>query len=56
MVYASMNEVEEAFKWLDKAYRDHEIEMYWLKVEPEFKTLYNDPRLQEMLDKVGFPD
>ena len=56
MVYASMNEVEEAFKWLDKAYRDHEIEMYWLKVEPEFKTLYNDPRWQEMLDKVGFPD
>jgi len=55
MVHASMNETEKAFKWLDKAYQDREIEMYWLMVEPEFKTLYDDPRWQEMLDKVGFP-
>jgi len=33
----------------------YEVEMYWLKVEPPFKPLYNDPRWQEMLDKVGFP-
>lgn len=44
-----------AFEWLDKAYKDHEVEMYWLKVEPPFEPLYNDPRWQEMLDKVGFP-
>ncbi len=29
--------------------------MYWLKVETPFEPLRNDPRWQEMLDKVEFP-
>ena len=55
MVYAQMGEFDTAFEWLEKAYQDHEVEMYWLKVEPPFKPLHNDPRWQQMLDKVGFP-
>ncbi|MDA0197126.1 MAG: hypothetical protein O2887_19250 [Bacteroidetes bacterium] len=55
MVYAQMGETDLAFKWLDKAYEDHEVEMYWLKVEPPFEPLRSDPRWQVMLDKVGFP-
>jgi len=43
-------------EWLEKAYQDHEVEMYWLKVEPPFEPLRGDPRWQEMLDKVGFPE
>ena len=56
MVYAQMGETDTAFKWLEKAYKDHEVEMYWLKVEPPFEPLRSDPRWQEMLDKVGFPE
>jgi len=55
MVYASRGETEQAFQWLEKSIEDNEIELYWLKVEPEFASLYDDPRWQEMLDKVGFP-
>ena len=55
MVYAQMGDIDTAFEWLDKAYADHEVEMYWLKVEPPFEPLRSDPRWQEMLDKVGFP-
>lgn len=54
LIYAQMGETEAAFKWLEKAYQDREVEMYWLKVEPPFKPLYNDPRWEEMLYKVGF--
>ena len=32
------------------------VEMIWLKVEPPFEPLRSDPRWQEMLDKVGFPE
>ena len=53
-IYAQMGEIETSFEWLDKAYEDHEVELYWLKVEPPFEPLHNDPRWQEMLDKVGF--
>ena len=56
MVYGSKGNIDEAFKWLEKSFMDNELELYWLKVEPEFESLYNDPRWQEMLDKVGFPD
>ena len=56
MLYAQMGEINLAFDWLDKAYREHEGHMYWLKVEPPFEPLRSDPRWQEMLDNVGFPD
>ncbi len=56
MIYAQMGEIDTAFEWLDKAYQDHEVEMYWLKVEPPFEPLHDDPRWQVMLDKVGFPE
>ena len=56
MVYASKGNTNESFKWLKKSYQDNEIELYWLKVEPEFESLHDDSRWQEMLDKVGFPE
>jgi TolB-like protein len=55
MIYAVMGNKDLAFTWLEKAYRNHEVEMYWLKVEPPFESLRGDPRYQAMLDKVGFP-
>lgn len=56
MIYSSKNNVDEAFRWLEKSFQDNEIELYWLKVEPEFESLYNDPRWKMMIDKVGFPE
>jgi len=56
MIHSSKSNVDEAFRWLEKSFQDNEIELYWLKVEPEFEPLYDDPRWQEMLDKVGFPE
>jgi len=56
MIYAQMGETDTAFHWLEKSFQDHEVEMYWLKVEPPFEPLRSDPRWQKMLDKVGFPD
>ncbi|MCZ6521198.1 MAG: hypothetical protein O6848_06870, partial [Bacteroidetes bacterium] len=55
MIYTVLGEIDLAFEWLEKSYQDHEVEMYWLKVEPPFEPIRGDPRYQEMLDKVGFP-
>jgi TolB-like protein/tetratricopeptide (TPR) repeat protein len=54
MVYAATGRKELALQWLEKAYTDHEVEMFWLKVEPLFKPLHDDPRFQELLTRVGF--
>ena len=56
MIYAQMGEPDLAFECLDKAFKEHEIEMYWLKVEPPFEPVHEDRRWDEMPDKVGFPD
>ncbi len=53
-VYTAMEKNDQAIQWLQKAYTDHEVEMYWLKVEPLFKPLHNDPRFQNLLTKIGF--
>ena len=56
MIYAQMGETDLAFEWLEKAYDAHEVEMYWLKVEPPFDPIRSNTRWQVMLDKVGFPE
>jgi len=54
-IHSTREEVELAFEWLEKAYEAKEVEMIWLKIEPAFEPLYEDPRYLEMLDRVGFP-
>ncbi|MBT8219013.1 MAG: hypothetical protein KJP00_04280 [Bacteroidia bacterium] len=54
MIYSQMGRYDRAFEWLYKAYEDREVEMYWLKVEPPFEPLYDDPRWNDLLNKVGF--
>jgi tetratricopeptide (TPR) repeat protein len=54
ITYSVMGEKDKAIKSLEKAFNDHEIEMYWLKVEPLFKPLHGDPRFENILKKIGF--
>jgi hypothetical protein len=56
MVYARMDEFEKSFEWLEKAYQDHEVEMYWLNVEPFFKPMHDDPRWESLVERIGFPE
>lgn len=55
LVYAAMKQQEEAIKWLEKSYDEHEVNMCWLKVEPLFKPLHDDSRFQSLLKRLGFP-
>jgi len=53
-LYTAMGDKEKAIQFLEKGYSDHEVEMYWLKVEPLFKPLRGDPRFENILAKIGF--
>ena len=52
-VYASRGDPKHAFEWLDRAYTQREFELYWLKVDRDFKALRNDPRFHAMLVKLN---
>jgi TolB-like protein len=55
-ICTAMGENDKALQSLEKAYADREVEMYWLKVEPLFRSLHGAPRFENLLTKIGFKD
>ena len=51
-VYTAMGETDQALLSLEKAYQDHEVEMYWFKEEPLFKPLHGERRFEALVEKV----
>jgi eukaryotic-like serine/threonine-protein kinase len=54
-VYAELNEKDEAFRWLEKAYDERHPSLAYLKTDPEFENLRSDPRFRDMVRRVGIP-
>jgi TolB-like protein/DNA-binding winged helix-turn-helix (wHTH) protein len=54
-VYAQRNERDEAFKWLDRAYSQHDGGLIFLKIDPLLKNLRSDPRYTAFLNKLHLP-
>lgn len=48
VIHAHLGEKDEAFRWLDAAYRQRHSDLPWAAVIPEFEPLHDDPRLQEL--------
>jgi serine/threonine protein kinase/Flp pilus assembly protein TadD len=55
VVYLGLGDKDQAFVWLDKAFQDRSSFLIWLKVEPQFDSLRDDPRFQDLLRRVGLP-
>jgi len=56
LFYGGTGQKEEALLWLEKAYNSHDTELTWLKVDPMFKPIHDDPRYQDLLKRVGFQE
>jgi TolB-like protein/Tfp pilus assembly protein PilF len=48
-IYAALNERDEAFKWLEKAYQTRDVWLMNLKVDPVFVKIRSDKRFQDVL-------
>jgi len=53
MIYLGLGEKEKALDWLDKSYKDQESACWYLKVDPIYDSVRNEPRFQALLKKVG---
>jgi TolB-like protein/DNA-binding winged helix-turn-helix (wHTH) protein/Tfp pilus assembly protein PilF len=51
--YVSTGSRNQAFAWLEKAYAEHSNSLTALKVDPAYDLLRNDPRFQNLLQRVG---
>jgi TolB-like protein/Tfp pilus assembly protein PilF len=53
-IYLGLGEKEKALDWLDKSYQDQESACWYLKVDPIYDGVRNEPRFQALVKKVGF--
>jgi TolB-like protein/DNA-binding winged helix-turn-helix (wHTH) protein/Tfp pilus assembly protein PilF len=51
--YLGLGEHEQAFVWLERAYQEHSIILQYLKVNPFFDPLRDDPRFKDLVRRVG---
>ena len=56
MAYAGLGQVDEAFRWLDRAYNERASFMAGVKMTPAFAPLHGDPRWRTLLAKMGLND
>jgi serine/threonine-protein kinase len=51
-LYVTLGEVDTAFEWLEKAYRDRRGWLAYLKIEPMLDDLRPDPRFQRLVERM----
>jgi eukaryotic-like serine/threonine-protein kinase len=55
VICARLEEKDQAFNWLERAYEEQHNFLHLLKVEPAFDTLRSDPRYADLLRRIGLP-
>jgi hypothetical protein len=55
LFYTELDNKDQAFIWLDTAYREREFQMLSLKTYFALGPLRSDPRFADLVKKVGLP-
>ena len=55
-VHAYRGEIDQAFIWLDRAYRQKDVALYRIKGDPLLKKLEPDARYKTFLRKMKLPE
>jgi tetratricopeptide (TPR) repeat protein len=54
LIHVGLQDHDEAFAWLQKAFDQRSIWLGYLQVEPQLDPVRHDPRFQELVRRVGF--
>jgi eukaryotic-like serine/threonine-protein kinase len=54
-IYAGLDEKDEAFRLLEKAYAEHSATMPWLGIDVFWYGMHSDPRNTDLLRRIGLP-
>jgi hypothetical protein len=55
LVYAALNEKDQAFQWLNKAYDERSHWLVWLRSDPRWNNIRSDKRFAALVNNVGLP-
>jgi len=52
-VYARLGDKEQTLSWLERAYRERDPYLVYLKIDPQFDAFRSEPRVIELMRRVG---
>jgi TolB-like protein/Tfp pilus assembly protein PilF len=55
VIHTGLNEKDQAFGWLEKAYVERSNRLAYLAFEPSWDRLRSDPRFDDLLRRIGLP-
>jgi TolB-like protein/Tfp pilus assembly protein PilF len=55
VMYTGLGELDQAFAWLDKAYRERNDRLVYIAVEPIADPLRSDPRYRDLISRLHLP-
>jgi serine/threonine protein kinase/Tfp pilus assembly protein PilF len=55
-IYAALGEKDEAFRWLEAAFKERHSFLPWLRIIPGYAPLRSDPRFQDIVRRMNFPE
>jgi tetratricopeptide (TPR) repeat protein len=55
-IYKGLGQTEKTYEWLEKAYQERSFFLLMVKVDPVFESLRSDPRFQDLLRRMNFPE
>ena len=55
MIHVGLGERDQAFEWLERAYKEHSGWLSYLNVEFRLDPLRSDPRFADLVHRVGLP-
>ena len=54
LICNALGEREKTLDYLEKAFAEKDVRMVWLKVEPKWNNLRNEPRFIELMRRMNF--
>lgn len=54
-IYANLDQKDEAFAWLQKAYEIRSPWLTYISTDPQYDNLHSDPRFADLLRRIGVP-
>jgi TolB-like protein len=56
LIYVGLGQIDQAFEWLDEAFRARSDQLIYLNVDPRLDSIRSDSRFTELVRRVGIPD
>ena len=53
LIYVGLDQKEQAFEWLEKAYQEHDLNLVSVAINPTLDSLRDDPRFTSLLQRTG---